>query len=125
MLSFVEELIGSHYQTELGRPQLDRIRQINISVSIDAYAMLKAQSEHFGQSLSAYCADALNHLTHDVLGEVNKISNRDFNRLLSAAGKVASDEAKLRGITDFVDYWTLIKADIDDQETSQDQSEPV
>lgn len=110
MKPFTKELIESHYSAK-GQEETypDRIRQINISVSIDTYAMLKVQAEHFGESLSSFCANELYDFSFDVLKEVSEIRKSDADLFIQNASLEAEEEAQKQGLKKFDSYWNLVQ----------------
>lgn len=92
-MEFLEKIVDEHYLNKhLAADHEKRGRQVNISVSIETYAMLKAQSDHFGYTLSSYCATILDDAIYAVLKRVNENDGEDMKSLVSVALKETKNE---------------------------------
>lgn len=92
-MEFLEKIVDEHYLSKhLAADYEKRGRQVNISLSIETFAMLKAQSEHFGYTLSSYCATILDDAIYSVLKRVSANDGADVKALVAAALKETKNE---------------------------------
>lgn len=92
-MEFLEKIVDEHYLSKhLAADYEKRGRQVNISLSIETFAMLKAQSEHFGYTLSSYCATILDDAIYAVLKRVSENDGADVKALVAAALKETKNE---------------------------------
>lgn len=82
-----------------------RGKQINVSVSIDTYAMLKALSDHFRDSLSGFADDILSEQVGEILRKIADYDDGDAQSLFQKASDIVKEEAAKLGDDDPWSRW--------------------